>query len=445
MLLDDLPNLKDTYASLYSSAMEDLEVDFDSGLEEDELKQEAAPEDSTIFVAFKGNIGDRDFEQKLDTILENVPGLLHMESNKLKLQKIEPWNSVRVTFNIPREAAERLRILAQNNNQQLRDLGILSVQIEGEGAINLALAQNRSQDVRINGPLGASNSVRMETGFPMQGGQGLIRMSNAAAVMMSQSGNVPSSMVASGASAELQPRTPRPSSQPEHCLFCLLEKLEHWSVNFYAECNGPTLIWAKYPAAKSSIWIFSSPAPFNAVSSCKQADELSQLSAATAADAVADTSSPATSAATAGYSTFIYFTSTGSSSPWLEPASFWSTSASSSPGSIGYIDSKPGLEKGPIAWTNAAATSSKTISSNSTNSYSSSTSISFWKPASFPGSLKLSPNEQSWPVYCSSNEKPSGRALTGSYATTTTPPDQQVSCFLSLLLPAGISCIISNS
>eukprot|EP00075_Anas_platyrhynchos_P039274 XP_027328527.1 nuclear receptor coactivator 6 isoform X5 [Anas platyrhynchos] len=214
MVLDDLPNLEDTYASLYSSAMEDLEVEFDSGLEEDEQKQETTPEDSTIFVAFKGDIGDKDFEQKLSVILENVPGLLHMESNQLKLQKIEPWNSVRVTFNIPREAAERLRILAQNNNQQLRDLGILSVQIEGEGAINLALAQNRSQDVRINGPLGANNSVRMETGFPMQGGQGLIRMSNAAAVMMSQSGNVPSSMVASGASTELQPRTPRPSSQP---------------------------------------------------------------------------------------------------------------------------------------------------------------------------------------------------------------------------------------
>ncbi|KAL2296776.1 hypothetical protein Nmel_014824, partial [Mimus melanotis] len=215
MVLDDLPNLKDTYASLYSSAMEDLELDFDSGLEEDELKQEAAPGDSTIFVAFKGNISDRDFEQKLDTILENVPSLLHMESNKLKVQKIEPWNSVRVTFNIPREAAERLRILAQNNNQQLRDLGILSVQIEGEGAINLALAQSRSQDVRINGPLGASAAMRMDTAFPMQGGQGLIRMSNAAAVMMSQGGNVPSSMVASGASAELQPRTPRPSSQPD--------------------------------------------------------------------------------------------------------------------------------------------------------------------------------------------------------------------------------------
>lgn len=39
-------------------------------------------------------------------------------------------------------------------------------------------------------------------------------MSNAAAVMMSQSGSVPSSMVAGGASTELQPRAPRPSSQP---------------------------------------------------------------------------------------------------------------------------------------------------------------------------------------------------------------------------------------
>ncbi|KAM7150621.1 nuclear receptor coactivator 6 isoform 4-T7 [Macrochelys suwanniensis] len=213
MVLDDLPNLKKTYTSLLSSTMEDLEVDFDSRLEEDDLKQDATPEGSTIFVAFKGNIDDKDFKQKLDIILKNVPDLLHMESNKLKLQKVEPWNSVRVTFNIPREAAERLRILAQSNNQQLRDLGILSVQIEGEGAINLALGQNRSHDVRINGPMGAGNSIRMETGFPIQGGQGLIRMNNPATVMMSQGVNVSSSMMASGANAELQPRTPRPASQ----------------------------------------------------------------------------------------------------------------------------------------------------------------------------------------------------------------------------------------
>ncbi|XP_042321777.1 nuclear receptor coactivator 6 isoform X2 [Sceloporus undulatus] len=214
MVWGDIPNLKDDYTLLCSSTMKELEMDLDSGVEEDDTQSDILSGDYTIFIAFKGNIDDDDFKQKLSIILDNVPDLLNMESDKLKLRKVEPWNSVRVTFSIPREAAERLRMLAQNNNQQLRDLGILSVQIEGEGAISLSLAQNRGQDVRINGPVGQGNTVRMETGFPMPGNQGLIRINNPATVMMQQSGNV-SSMITTTANTELQPRTPRPTSQPD--------------------------------------------------------------------------------------------------------------------------------------------------------------------------------------------------------------------------------------
>lgn len=39
------------------------------------------------------------------------------------------------------------------------------------------MAQNRSQDVRMNGPMGAGNSVRMEAAFPMAGGPGEVSRS----------------------------------------------------------------------------------------------------------------------------------------------------------------------------------------------------------------------------------------------------------------------------
>lgn len=42
----------------------------------------------------------------------------------------------------------------------------------GEGAINVAVGQNRGQEVRVNGPLGAPGQIRMDAGFTMQQAQG---------------------------------------------------------------------------------------------------------------------------------------------------------------------------------------------------------------------------------------------------------------------------------
>lgn len=91
----------------------------------------------TTVVTCEGDLYDPGFENQFELVLSKLGNLL---GDQLKVHKLEPWNSVRVTLSIPREAALRLRQLASDGSQQLRALGILSVQVEGDQVISLRLA-----------------------------------------------------------------------------------------------------------------------------------------------------------------------------------------------------------------------------------------------------------------------------------------------------------------
>ena len=95
----------------------------------------------------QGDIEDPEFPErcqkmfdKLSQVLQNgEPSLLQIfksfnacvDLDELDVTKCEPWNSVKVTFNIPKDAAEKLSKLAEAGDEVLRELGILSLQMEG--------------------------------------------------------------------------------------------------------------------------------------------------------------------------------------------------------------------------------------------------------------------------------------------------------------------------
>ncbi|XP_050429005.1 uncharacterized protein LOC126838531 isoform X2 [Adelges cooleyi] len=100
----------------------------------------------TTIVTCEGDLNDPEFNNKFDTIVNDLNKLLFQGSAEEKgiyVNKLEPWNSVKVTITVPREAAIKLQQLAQQGDATLSRLGILSVQVEGDQMISLRLGGNR--------------------------------------------------------------------------------------------------------------------------------------------------------------------------------------------------------------------------------------------------------------------------------------------------------------
>nr|XP_009860299.2 nuclear receptor coactivator 6 [Ciona intestinalis] len=102
-----------------------------------------------VELVYDGNFGDESLGSEIEDLkcrLSEVVG------SKIVLKQVEPWNSVKVTFSIPREAAEKLIKLAANNSNELSELGVLSVQVEGKELIKLSIdiGEGKTQQVVIH-------------------------------------------------------------------------------------------------------------------------------------------------------------------------------------------------------------------------------------------------------------------------------------------------------
>uniref|UniRef100_A0A2A4JBS6 Nuclear receptor coactivator 6 TRADD-N domain-containing protein n=2 Tax=Heliothis virescens TaxID=7102 RepID=A0A2A4JBS6_HELVI len=129
-----------------------------------------------VVVTCEGDLRDPRFPARLRRLLRELRALLaEPHPHTLKVNKVEPWNSVRVTLSVPRAAAARLRALAAAGAPQLRALGILSVQLDGDAAVSLRL--QHGAELRINtDPDDASTSRSQPSAELLAGLGGLGRM-----------------------------------------------------------------------------------------------------------------------------------------------------------------------------------------------------------------------------------------------------------------------------
>uniref|UniRef100_A0AAR5Q7R3 Nuclear receptor coactivator 6 TRADD-N domain-containing protein n=1 Tax=Dendroctonus ponderosae TaxID=77166 RepID=A0AAR5Q7R3_DENPD len=150
-------------------------------------------EEVSTVITCEGTLGHPEFPRQFQKVVDRLNGLLGVP---VKVRKLEPWNSVRVTLSVPREAALRLRQLAQQGASQLRALGILSVQLDGEGAVSLRLqgANGEPQEVILrttqDGSTSNPSSVPLGLGALLPNASGISGSSASSSQVQFKSPNV---------------------------------------------------------------------------------------------------------------------------------------------------------------------------------------------------------------------------------------------------------------
>ncbi|CAF1103805.1 unnamed protein product, partial [Adineta ricciae] len=108
-----------------------------------------------IRLVCKADYLDPQLKVKLHEIKDKLRQILHTGRRRFALKKVQPWNSVKVTFDIPKEAAERLHLLAVQGNVRLIELGILSVEIVGQP--NATVVSNHNNNTNNNATAATTN------------------------------------------------------------------------------------------------------------------------------------------------------------------------------------------------------------------------------------------------------------------------------------------------
>ncbi|CAF0794242.1 unnamed protein product [Rotaria sp. Silwood1] len=90
---------------------------------------------------------DPKLKDKLYEIRNKLRQILHIGRRRFALKKIQPWNSIKVTFDIPKEAADRLRLLAIEGNVRLIEL---DEKLSSTSSFNLTHTRNFSLNTKRN-------------------------------------------------------------------------------------------------------------------------------------------------------------------------------------------------------------------------------------------------------------------------------------------------------